>query len=199
MQQTTSIASTAPIRTGIGQQLIGGCAPAGRDSAAGECERTGARLPLTISTRWPMREFSPSVIPGRPGGQAPGLDTRRSGTCLRSRSSRRAYRHVTMACRRKRWPRTIRELSAQRWRTCHVRLSKTASRAPASSMRCAGAGISPPREPMATSNGVIAHFFSSRRYPELVCSRDLQLIQGMLEATADQPVRAVPAPRGRML
>ena len=35
----------------------------------------------------------------------------------------------------------------------------------------------------------------ARQYPELVCSLNLQLIQGMLEANGDQPERAVLAPR----
>jgi predicted ArsR family transcriptional regulator len=35
----------------------------------------------------------------------------------------------------------------------------------------------------------------ARQYPELVCSLNLQLIQGMLEAAGDQPERAVLAPR----
>jgi predicted ArsR family transcriptional regulator len=35
----------------------------------------------------------------------------------------------------------------------------------------------------------------ARQYPELVCSLNLQLIQGMLESTGDQPERAVLAPR----
>lgn len=35
----------------------------------------------------------------------------------------------------------------------------------------------------------------ARQYPELVCSLNLQLIQGVLEAAGDQPERAVLAPR----
>ena len=35
----------------------------------------------------------------------------------------------------------------------------------------------------------------ARQYPELVCSLNLQLIQGMLEANGDQSERAVLAPR----
>jgi predicted ArsR family transcriptional regulator len=35
----------------------------------------------------------------------------------------------------------------------------------------------------------------ARQYPELVCSLNLQLIQGMLEATGDRPARGVLAPR----
>jgi predicted ArsR family transcriptional regulator len=35
----------------------------------------------------------------------------------------------------------------------------------------------------------------ARQYSELVCSLNLQLIQGILEANGDQPERAVLAPR----
>jgi hypothetical protein len=150
---------------------------------------SGACVPLTISTSWPVREFLPSVMP-----RLPGLDARRSGTWLRSRSSRRACRHVTMACWPscwwKQWPPTI---------TVGSTVAAVARQARQDSVSGTGVVDALCRcgyEPAQRADGDIelrnCPFHQlARQYPELVCSLNLQLIQSMLEANRDQPERAV--------